>query len=518
LPYSGVTRFVGRDKDLEGLHQQLQTESTIAISAISGMGGIGKTELAWQYADRHRQSQDYPGGVVWLKAREDIATQIVSFAQTHLQIEPRADLELLQKVAVCWQRWPEGKVLVVLDDVQNYARLKPVLPPPGSRFKVLLTTRSRLQLPVQDFEIKVLSEDAAIALLQAIVGEQDLRLLGEVADLKRICKWLDYLPLGLELVGRYLARKPDISLATLWQRLQDKGLDAQALKQSTPEMTALLGVAAAFELSWAGLSQSAQQLAGLLSLFALAEIPWALVEALVEACLPDWDAEALEDWRDAELMDWHLLQRTGENQYQLHQLLHAFFTTKRAEMPTIATLQPQFFEVMLAEARRSTETPAQSLIQETAIVMPHLQAAITWAESANQTLEMALGQAWLAGLYYSQGRYAEAEPLYRRSLQIREQQLGAEHPDTATSLNNLALLYRSQGRYAEAEPLYRRSLEILTATLGFNHPNTRTGRANLANLYDDMAAQWKLQGHYDKVVEYLEHAIALRETQDLGGF
>jgi tetratricopeptide (TPR) repeat protein len=63
-------------------------------------------------------------------------------------------------------------------------------------------------------------------------------------------------------------------------------------------------------------------------------------------------------------------------------------------------------------------------------------------------------------LYRAQGRYAEAEPLYQRSLAIREQALGAEHPDVAQSLNNLAELYRAQGRYAEAEPLYARSLAI----------------------------------------------------------
>ena len=54
-----------------------------------------------------------------------------------------------------------------------------------------------------------------------------------------------------------------------------------------------------------------------------------------------------------------------------------------------------------------------------------------------------------------QGRYAEAEPLIRRSLAIREKVLGREHPDVARSLNNLADLYERQGRYAEAGPLYR---------------------------------------------------------------
>ena len=62
----------------------------------------------------------------------------------------------------------------------------------------------------------------------------------------------------------------------------------------------------------------------------------------------------------------------------------------------------------------------------------------------------------LAELYQAQGRYAEAEPLYRRSLAIWEKALGPEHPHVATGLNNLTVLYRAQGRYAEAEPLFRR--------------------------------------------------------------
>ena len=56
----------------------------------------------------------------------------------------------------------------------------------------------------------------------------------------------------------------------------------------------------------------------------------------------------------------------------------------------------------------------------------------------------------------SQGKCEEAEPLYQRSLGIRETKLGKDHPDVATSLNNLAALYRTQGKYEEAEPLYKR--------------------------------------------------------------
>jgi tetratricopeptide (TPR) repeat protein len=92
----------------------------------------------------------------------------------------------------------------------------------------------------------------------------------------------------------------------------------------------------------------------------------------------------------------------------------------------------------------------------------------------------------LAALYHSQGKYTEAEPLFKQALAIREQRLGPQHPDTAQSLNNLAGLYQAQGKYAEAEPLYRRALEISEQQLGVQHPNTITVRKNYATLLREM--------------------------------
>ena len=66
----------------------------------------------------------------------------------------------------------------------------------------------------------------------------------------------------------------------------------------------------------------------------------------------------------------------------------------------------------------------------------------------------------LAELYRSQGRYAEAEPLYQRALVAHEKALGHAHPDVGTSLNDPAALYQAQGRTAEAEPLMKRVLDI----------------------------------------------------------
>ena len=102
--------------------------------------------------------------------------------------------------------------------------------------------------------------------------------------------------------------------------------------------------------------------------------------------------------------------------------------------------------------------------------------------------------------FRAQGSYAEAEPLYRRSLAIKEKAFGPEHPDVALSLNNLALLYDAQGNYAEAELLYRRALTINEKTLGPEHPDVATNLNNLAWLYHNQGdyaeaeALYRLQG------------------------
>ena len=150
----------------------------------------------------------------------------------------------------------------------------------------------------------------------------------------------------------------------------------------------------------------------------------------------------------------------------------------------------------------------------------------------------------LASLFEQQGRYAEAEPLYRRALEISagagdgpfargeepgqpcrmledrddsrgraalpprsgdpEEALGPEHPDTATSLNNLAEVLREQGRYAEAEPLYRRAITIFEKALGPEHPDTTSSLNNLALLL-------KQEGRYVEAEPLYRRALAIRE-------
>ena len=323
LPRSGVVAFVGRDTVMSELHQMLQQSPRVAVSAIAGMGGVGKTELALQYALKYQQM--YPAGICWFSARGvDVGTQIVKFGRSLLDLNPPEDLELLDQVKFCWRHWQSGEVLLVFDDVTDYGAIKPYLPPSTApSFKVLITTRLRLGASVNQLELEVLDESAALSLLESLVGSD--RIQSDRDSAQQLCAQLGYLPLGLELVGRYLARKPDdLSLAAMLQRLQEKRLAARALCQTDDDMTAQLGVAAAFELSWETLSESAKSLGYLLSLFAAAPIPWFLVKQF----LADQDPEILEETRDNELLNLHLLQQTNPGTYRFHPLIRDFFQTK----------------------------------------------------------------------------------------------------------------------------------------------------------------------------------------------
>jgi tetratricopeptide (TPR) repeat protein len=107
----------------------------------------------------------------------------------------------------------------------------------------------------------------------------------------------------------------------------------------------------------------------------------------------------------------------------------------------------------------------------------------------------------LAVLLYSKGRYQEAEPLYRRALEIREETLGEKHPDMARSLNNLSAFLHSTDRYHEAESLLRRALEIREETLGEKHPDIANSLNNLANLYYNTGRYQEAEPLYGRALE-----------------
>jgi tetratricopeptide (TPR) repeat protein len=110
----------------------------------------------------------------------------------------------------------------------------------------------------------------------------------------------------------------------------------------------------------------------------------------------------------------------------------------------------------------------------------------------------------LADVYRSQGKYGEAEGLFKRALAIREKALGENHPDVAGALNNLGDLYRHEGRYSEAEALLKRALAIRERAFGKDNPNVAATLNNLGDTY-------RYEGKYGEAEALLKRALAIRE-------
>lgn len=190
LPLSGVVKFVGREENLAQVHAKLQAASTVAVSSVSGMGGVGKTELALQYAYQHLQSNTYPGGLCWINVRsQDLGLGLLEFARTQLGLpEPPDNLEtLLEKVQWVCRRWQGEPILVVLDDVMDYEAVKPYLNLLDPRFRVLITTRLKLLASAQRLELEVLTEAAALELLRVLVDDPH-RIDRQLADAQETSK------------------------------------------------------------------------------------------------------------------------------------------------------------------------------------------------------------------------------------------------------------------------------------------------------------------------------------------
>ncbi|MEH2198448.1 tetratricopeptide repeat protein [Nostoc sp.] len=499
LPLSRVAEFVGREEELQNLHKLLQNNKQVEIVAVAGMGGVGKTELATQYAKQHLQN--YQGGVCWLSEQGiDVIIQIFRFVELKFNKIAPDDWELADRLKYCWENWQKGEVLLVFDDVTDYKKqVQPYLPPESPRFKVLLTTRLGFDRTLPQLRLDVLKPLAAMKLLKSLVDRE--RLKSEPWVAREICKFLGYLPLALELVGRYLDTMPDLSLETLLKRLEKKRLEHEAVAKANPLMRYQYGVAEAFALSWEQLDENAQGLGCWLSLYALADIPFSVKTTE--------DEETQEVWEKAiaELRKLHLIQWQSKGIYRLHPLIRQFFQMKLDESSDADKMKTAFAAMMVEVAKQIPQHPNREDIFNFTLFIPHLAEVATHLSQYLSDEDLTWPFTGLGCFYGGQGLYLQAELYYKLCIEVAENRLGLEHLDVAASLNNLALLYIYTGRYSEAELLFQQALELTKRLLGDNHPHVADSLNNLALLYSYTERYSKAEPLYQQALELTKRLL-----------
>ncbi|MBO1061879.1 MAG: tetratricopeptide repeat protein [Aphanizomenon flos-aquae CP01] len=568
IPYRGSLHFVGRETELTTIHEDLRRGNYVAIT---GMGGLGKTELVTQYA---RQYQDHYDGIIWFNARQRfLAAEVFELFTFKFGLEiPQTQgeklLTLQQQVAWCWLQYPETQkpVLIVVDDLTDLTQLQDVVPP-ETRFRVLITTRQQHLDPnyIQELPLEVLSPPIALELLQKQLGKNHQRVVNEPKTATQICEFLGNLPLGIILVGSYLTTDLGLSLTQMLERLQKRKLAETALQKRETINQTQLGIKAAFNLTWETLDTQTQYLGAFLSLFSPQFILWDLVVWVIEFELEDekkqliWTEEELTTSKKR-LYQVNFLQTGQESPeaYTIHNLVRLFLQEQLAEVgEKQLILERTFITPMIAVAKRLPQSPTSQDIENFQLVVVHwedlgkrLIDEINQETAAANNLPVSMvadeillvftglgrfyeGQGlyqvaefWyqqlvkicqtlftgdhpnvasslnnLASLYHNQGKYSEAEPLYLEALEMTKRLFTSDHLYVASSLNNLASLYHNQGKYSEAEPLYLDALEMRKRLFTSDHPNVATSLNNLASLYDRQGKYSKAEPLYLDVLE-----------------
>ncbi|MDE5089780.1 MAG: tetratricopeptide repeat protein, partial [Trichodesmium sp. St16_bin2-tuft] len=404
------------------------------------------------------------------------------------------------------------------------------LPPQKQRFKLLITTRKYwLSESFSQLRLEVLNEDSALELLEVLIGNS--RLETQIEEAKQLCEWLGYLPLGLELVGRFLKRRSEWTLERMIQELEKQALNFSVLQNPQGEMTAQRGVAAAFELSWNELDERGRYLGCLLSTFALAPIHWDLVEkylskyrsqekGIIQKWFPTFlhlwfllvsrkrfdalDSKAWEDIREDSLLGLNLIQKTAQGTYELHQLVRRYFQDKLNKMKKAKQLKYQFCQVIISVENDSfyQKDFTVELFKELEMYIPHLAEV---AENLNEYLSydsLTVPFDILEWFYKEQGLYLQAQLWLEKKKEIALQRLHKYSSDLVSCFHNLASLYMIQGRFKEAESLSLQSLEMAKnwkfLTVKYFVVPCKVKHPHIAQILHNLASIYRFQERYEE--------------------
>ena len=498
--------FTGREEILKVLTAALTTHSTVALS---GIGGMGKTQVALRYAADH--SQDYAH--VFFVNADSMETLQASYAdisrQLNLLPQEVSDLTLIAATVHKWLCQTPGWLLLA-DNADDLNTVRDMLPF-RAKGRLLLTTREAIigglghLIPLQS-----LSETEGAALLLSRAHYlQPTQTLDDIdgtikEDAMRLSQQLGGLPLALEQAGSYLEvmrLSPREYLALYKENA------AELLAQpSYNSLDAHAPVGITFKLAFEKIEQRSPATADLLricSLLAPDPIPEEIfiqgAEQLGEILRPFLPQRLHELIREAGRFS--LISREPHNR---NLLIHNVVQQVIRDGVDEAVFR-LWMERIIRALNTNLPDPEFALWPLYERLLPHAMICAVYIEQESLETEEAAYLLHQIGWYLSDRvQYVQAEPLKKKALEIRERILGAEHHDTAKSLANLARLYRDTGRFAQAEPLFERTLTICEKVLGPEHPDTATALSHLASLYSNM-------GRHTQAEPLYERSLAIRE-------
>ena len=516
VPFLRNVYFTGREDILLELHGRLQGGSAVInqTQGIAGLGGIGKTQTAVEYAYRHFEvAYDW---VFWLRADTlvNLQTDLGAVArQVGAVADPNLELEQQIQVALRWLNTQELWLLVVdnADDDTVLAAL-PTYLPTNPKGRVLITSRQAVLDGVNVAEplpLGTWARQSSVDFLLKRTGRPDTE--AEQANASQLAAALGDLPLALEQAAAYMVRRQTPF------RLYGQQYEKQRLKLLEKEKVRAGQYAESVRTTWqinfdavAEANPASAELLQLSAVLAPDEIPYELLilgrqhwtEALQQALeADDWDTavflmgELLEPLSQYSLIRWE----AEDYRYSIHRMVQEVI---RDQMPDKGLEWANRAVAGVWQAFPDSDqldnwSVCDRLLPHGLRLRPWLTREQVWTETGGRLLNE------LGYFLEKRGQYNLSAEIFEQALEMRRELLGDRHPNVATSLNNLAALYRSQGRYDAAEPYYQQALEMRRELLGDRHPSVASSLNNLAALYES-------QGRYEAAEPYYLQALEMR--------
>ena len=557
LPYHRNAVFTGRLAELQQLAEVLlPTEVTGGLTksvAITGMGGLGKTQLAVEFA--YRYGRYYPGGVYWLNMAEpeNVYIWVAALGRAdHMNLfADKDDLSLTRQSQLVKRAWQEPVPrLLIFDNCDDENVAADWLPVSGGCSVVITSRHSHWSktLPITAVALKTLLHQESIDLLKNLadtLADDDAHLIATAVG-----DW----PLALHLAGSFLGRfqtiQPQDYLRQLreQQLLQHRSLQGEHTRYSPTGHE--LDIARTFAVSLNRLdltdpvdSVARRLLVGAACLAANEPIPLVLLYEAVQYQPEAMEAVELLSVGSNRLVSLGFLNAVDEQTAVMHHLVALFTLNGVADDVLVAEMETAVAHALIQQcdihrqaynslatlpfsATHLRHVANQALSREDALAgrlatlmgehlveITDFKEARTYLDQAQAFVGQRFGTAslemgeWaniMGSLYSEMGQYEKAEPYFSQALEIRRQALGNNHLDVATCLNNMAIIYLRIGPYTAAKPYLEEALSIRERLLGADHSLTLA-------ILNNLGAMHNFLGDRPQARFYFEQVLAVRE-------
>jgi transcriptional regulator with XRE-family HTH domain len=500
--------FTGRDDLLAAVHARLQTGHAAVVQALYGMGGVGKTQLAAEYAHRFASSYDLTW---WIDAEQDglIGDQVISLGLV-LGCVPAGAATEAARAAVLAELRQRDRWLLIFDNAQAPADVAPWLPGGGGH--ALITSRQRgwheVATPV---EVDVLTRAESVELLRRrvpwLTGTDANRLAAELGDL----------PLAMAQTAEFIADTSTTAsqylglLQTRAGQLLDLGAPS-SYPRSLAAATALIAD------RLAGHDPAAAELASLCAFLAPEPIPEYLLTNAAGVLPDELGARAADPlaWRQTLAnLSRQSLARVDHRGLQMHRLTQAILRDRLT--PARAAATRQCAEAILADSDPGDPTDPGTW-SRWAQLMPHVLAADLATTDSPALRELVRRACWYL---IERGDARTARDLMSNLRQQWRDRLGADQQHTLMAAHYLAWALWELGRYTESHDLNRDTLDRRRSIFGDDHPDTLNSAHNLAmdlRMLGDAQAARDLDRHtlrHYRRSQGKDHLSTLRSANNL---